>query len=228
MEKAVAGHVGDIFMKKLSVLLLCIIFICLCTRESALSKKATLPPDIYESYDDVLKKSYEENKEEYKNNDNAIYSYYAFYDIDGDGTQELLLGQDTYWGEKLPDKNVYLYTVMATINGVVMLQEELPPWRPTWFSSSRWVLKNGIIKSEGNPDGMIRYEYHRFKNGELKLQKKLFVQDSSAIKEYYKANGEYDPHTPITKEEFNYWQKKLEGDGQIIEIDWKSILEYKQ
>lgn len=146
-----------------------------------------------------------------------VTRYYATYDIDGNGTKELLFGDDTHLGTVL----TALYAVQ---NGVFVQQETITPWMEQ-FDARRWLFKNGIIKLECKNDMGRGYPYFRFEAGELKFQIGVGI-----------TNGEYTCIYPedltkevsITKEEFDRVQKEMEGDGQVVEIDWKPLAEYEQ
>ena len=148
--------------------------------------------------------------------DNTSYGRYAFYDIDGDGMKELLIG---IAGQGL----VMVYTIQ---NGVAVEQKEFyvdvasdsghPP--PVLF-------KNGAIRTGGeNWEGVLNYNYYRFEGGELKWQITL----RNDFGQYYRNKRDVDPSsgTPITKAEYDRLKKEIEGDGQVVELDWKPLAEY--
>jgi len=148
--------------------------------------------------------------------------HFFFYDIDGDGTKEWLLGTDVNREKRRPEdgKDVYLRGVCSIQDGVVVRQNlqlgeaDTPPV----------VFKDGTIKCEFRDytPRLYIYYYH-FENGEIKTRIWLF-----------EANGEYfisdekRTYEPILKEEFERLQKAFEGDGQTVELDWRPLAEWGQ
>jgi len=164
-------------------------------------------------YADIIKsiiKPYEDHPDQLKQ------QYYALYDIDGDGTKELLLGSEEYSG-------IVFQAVHAIQNGVAVWQEALPSLVAD-FPEQRSILKNGIIrvKSVDSDNGSF-FRYYRFEDEELKLQ--IILLDSAFGNEYYRREyGNKD--VPVTKEEFDRMRKEMEGDGQVVNLDWKPLAEY--
>ena len=149
-------------------------------------------------YDDALKgiiKAHENHP------DQTNYVSYAFYDLDSDGTLELLTGL-TGWGI------IVVYTIE---NGIAVRQEGF--FVDPVGASPPLLFKNGTIK-------MGEHQYYRLKDGEIK--------NTAVVKE----DGKYysftigGPITPITKAEYKRVQKEMEGDGQIVELEWKPLAEY--
>jgi len=150
------------------------------------------------------------------NHDYLEDQYYALHDIDDNGTKELLIGSEEYSG-------IVLQAVHAIQNGVAVWQEALPSLVAD-FPEQRSILKNGTIrvKSVVADEGSF-FRYYRFEDGELKLQ--IILLDSAFGIEYYRREyGNND--VPITNEEFDRVQKEMEGDGQVVELDWKPLAEY--
>jgi len=143
--------------------------------------------------------------------------YYFLYDLDGNDTKELLLGQA--WGE-----DIYLYAVYAIKNGIAVRQEEY--WYDPQRGNPPLLYKNGIIRVEADGDTML--QYYRFEDGELKFQIML-IDDYSPVFDsgnYKRVDEKGGFSKIITKAEFDRLQKEFEGDGQVIELDWKPLAEY--
>ena len=141
------------------------------------------------------------------------HSYYTFHDIDGDGTEELLMG----WAKDLER----VYTIH---NGIVVRQE---PGLGGDYNPPVVLFNNGAIRSIINLDGpeLQLFNYYRIEDGNLKLQIQLRAQP-----DYYKhyKNEEDTSGILITKAEFDRLQKELEGDGQEVELDWKPLAEFER
>jgi len=139
--------------------------------------------------------------------------YYYLYDIDGNGTKELLLGVE--WGG-----HIFLDAVYTIQNGVAVQQEAY--FMDTTIGPPPLLYKNGTIRVNRVDDTIIFYYYYfRFENGELKLQIML-IDDMGR----YFSNKDPMKRTPITKSEFDRVKKEMEGDGQVVELDWKPLAEY--
>jgi len=149
------------------------------------------------------------------NNPNVNAYHYVLYDLDGNGTNELLLGFKE-WG---------LVEVYSIQNGVAVRQEESSLLDPAEVSPPL-LFKNGVIRVNWNTDGAPRIAYYRFEDGELKRSTTLIDN----FGQYYRYNMYADqfPGASITKAEFNRLQKEFEGDGQVVELDWKPLAEYER
>ena len=220
-------------MKKLCIALLCVLLVGLCAcgqgepdevlttalfgaEATTEAVKATplSPAEIkaLESgpYADVLNslvwRYHEELREE----------YYALCDIDGDGTDELLVQYN-----RVMNHGLYGYTAYTLQNGVAVQQEEF--YCNSVSASPLVVFKNGVVKTDD------RYlTYFRFDDGELKIHTRLFDEPDSEFGRY----SSYSPlisskRTPITKNEFDRLQKEMEGNGQTVYVNWKTLAEYQ-
>ena len=210
-------------MKKLFIALLCLLFVGLCACGGTPSELVI--------YSKVIRK--------YK-----LFSYansflggsvyhpvhnYALYDIDSNGTKELLVGSKMYPSLGDDIALLYLYTIRdekAVDTGFVF-----------WDGSSLQPLlfQNGTIKTVDAEMDWI--SYYRFEGDELKLQ--VCLEDHSGRYEWWLRTEQpgdppppyitVDPEerTPLTQEEFERLREDMEGDGQVVEIDWKPLKEYK-
>jgi len=141
---------------------------------------------------------------------------YALYDFDKNGAKELIIGLKD-WGI------VDVYTIQ---NGVAVRQAEF--FVDPYGGAQPTLLKNGTIRKEWMYDGCQRnISYHRFEDGELKFQ--ISLRDDC---DNWGSCFQYDPvtknETQINKKEFDRLKKEFEGDGQVIELDWKPLTEYGQ
>jgi len=139
---------------------------------------------------------------------------YVLYDLDNNGTKELLLGLEG-WG--ITD----VYTIQ---NDIAVRQEEF--FVDPYGGAQPVLLKNGTIRKEWVHDGcQLNISYHCFEDGELKFQTSL-RDDCDNWGSFFHYNPATKKETPITKAEFNRLQKELEGDGEVVELDWKPLAEY--
>jgi len=191
-------------MKKLIVVGLCALLAGLCACGQSETSKWKIKTNKKDPYSYVIKEYYDLN---------AYARYYALYDIDGNGTQELLMGVD-HWGY------IGLVAVYIIQNDVAIEQElwwmdEQPP---------NLLFKNGTVRGEGSGnEGILSYGYYRFEAGELKWQISLNINNGEYFKRYPSDPMKF---IPIDEEEYECLKLEFEGDGQIVELDWKPLAEY--
>jgi len=140
---------------------------------------------------------------------------YALYDIDGNGTNELLLGTGD---SGYADKDDLIISIFTIQDGVAVQQRNVPS--PT-------LLKNGTIWTGGESGSGIFHEYYRFEDGSLKLQ--TGISEYNSIDKDERGRFQSFPdgrRIDITEEEFERVRKEFEGDGQVVELDWKPLAEY--
>jgi hypothetical protein len=186
-------------MKNLFVLLLCVLFVSFCACDAS-----TKEIDVYSGVIENL-----------GNN-----TFYALYDLDGNGTKELLLGF-AVWGDI-----VCPYLVFSIQNGVAVRQEAY-----LWFEGNGpapIVFGTGTIRVELSDDVGSRFYYFKMDEGELVFWINLIVDngvydwDSKTYHdEYFLLNPDADKRVSITQGEFGRLQKELEGDGAPAKLDWK-------
>jgi len=189
-------------MKRVYVVLLCLLFtgFCACGPVST-EKMAKRDP-----YARVIKTHQRHG---------YGYYYYALYDIDGNGTEELLLGTHA-WQDLIG-----FHVVYSIQNGKAVQEEPFGLWH--WdHGFPPLLLKNGVIRSDITLPADLRYFYYRFENGKLTFQKGL-LEDTH---EYFRIDPDDEERIPITKEEYDRLQKEYEGDGETVELDWKPLAEY--
>ena len=147
-----------------------------------------------------------------KNYDYLPTQYYTLYDIDGNGTKELLLGSEE-WGE------LALIIIYAIQNGVAV-EQQFSVMGEGGSAFPSLLFENGVIRVDSGDDSGRYIIYYRFESGALICPTALVDRYG----EYYLNDGW--PGTPITKEEFDNLQKEFEGDGQTVALDWKPLADY--
>ena len=168
----------------------------------------------------------------YDANGNLVYEnlYYAFYDIDGNGTEELLLGagrQPGYAG---------LIEVYSILDGVAVQQAFGLSYCSDCGTEYPSLLKNGTIWSiHSNMEEESSYYYYCFEEGQLKLQMKLArrmtyddYENSHYGNVFFRSDVDDSDSEdiPISYEEYGRLREKFEGDGQGAEIVWKPLADY--
>ena len=90
--------------------------------------------------------------------------YYAFYDIDGNGIDELLTGE-TEIGK---NKDVSLLNIFSIENNAVISQNFMGYVWDDWDKEAPVIYSNGIIYEPYSYEFFKSYGYYRMENGELK------------------------------------------------------------
>jgi len=204
--------------KKLFIALLCLLLagLCACGRGEA---------DELALYNSILRKNYISMRVW-----GVLYDgvkHYALYDLDGDGAKELLLGVGNGTADGTGILDVY------TIRDKKAVLQDIIVWNRR--SGPPLLFANGTIKFVDQEMDWI--SYYRFVDSELKLQIRLL--DQGEYYEWFLRTQSVDPHfppysrvdleedIPLAKEEFEQLQKEMEGDGQIVELDWRPLAAYR-
>ena len=199
-----------------------------------------IPTSPDDPYAQIIKDLYEELAQSVSAEYNYQYTKFALYDIDGDGTQELLLSNwYAMWGYREPEfENEYesdeigktgiLFNRFYYIsNGKAV---EMPVLNGLWDGAAgptggRDLLTNGVIRLYGGSPNYTSYAYFRYANGELSLLRVLrcFADTGRWLVTW---DGDQSTRTKITEAEFNRLRAEIEGDAQVVEIDWKPLESY--
>ncbi|MBQ6266335.1 MAG: hypothetical protein IJK64_01030 [Clostridia bacterium] len=218
-------------------------------------KMKLIPDDPYsvrlnEIYNEHLntKQNFIEAFTEYENNNDE--SLYALYDLDGEGTKELITGWNCYEGDYVGIESQYYGTYYdRTKNGrkkmvthvySVDANGNAVEWQfyENAFDAelvNRVILTNGTIKTiAGNAfgyDDHYSYQYVKLDNGEIVAYRELFDTCNAAGKtEEYKTRSDRNayPDEEISKEEFDRYRAEWETDNPEVTLDWNPIYTYGQ
>jgi len=202
-------------MKKAFSALLCMLLASLCACE-AFGPSAT-PGKIKTNKDDPNSYIIEEYYG-YMNdvNRNVPPYYYFAYDVDSNGSVELLLGTEEWDGE------IVLWSVFAVQNGVSLWQEEFSVLGEGGSTLPSLVYRNGTIRTSSFVEEEW-LKYYRFEAGVLKERAWLARTNEG---DHYRFYPNDNAKHPIAKEEYDRVKAEMEGDGQVVELDWKPLTEY--
>ena len=200
-------------MKKLFIALLYMLLTGLCACGQRLPEQ-TPTVNKNDPYSDIVKtiiKGYDNAPDQLKER------YYTLYDLDGNGTKELLLGEGSRGG-------IYPWIIYAVKGGVAVEQKEFLALGEGGCVLPSSLFKNGTVRVDSDDAGELAIIYYHFEGGEFRRQTTLVNTGG----QYYRYNMHKDdyPGTPITKQEFNRLQKEMEGNGQVVALDWKPLAEY--
>lgn len=198
-----------------------------------------IPTDPDDPYAQVIKDMYEQYAQHVTAEEIFKDFKYALYDIDRDGTQELLLSSwYAMWGIEEPEfddgndltgKDGILFDRFYTIqNGKAIWVQ---PINGLWdgvagATGGRDILTNSVIRLYGGRPDHISYAYYRYTEGRLEFLYALryYADDESRYIVTYE--GDQGTRTPITEEEFSRLRAEIEGNAQVVQIDWKPLESY--
>lgn len=151
--------------------------------------------------------------------------FYFLYDLDGDRTNELLLGSlsSVGWDED-DSKAIYITVVYGLENGKVKRLSNLDWWN-NFYLWNRVLLENGsILTTYGNEYNPNFYSY-ALENGKFVLKCDATVADNSITKYNVKYSFD-DKGREISQEEARRLYNSIIGESKKVDIKWKCIDEY--
>ena len=156
--------------------------------------------------------------------------YYFLYDLDKDGTNELLLGtlqrvgtdfEDIYAPEKICISSIY------TIKDGKAVKVDTGSWWDFVIIQDRVLYSNGIIVTKWGIKNIPSYSDLAFENGKLVIKCYITHEDIDPNKEYFKViNFDNLNKKSISKDEYYSIYNQYCGNAKVVDIDWKRIDEY--
>lgn len=151
--------------------------------------------------------------------------YYAFYDIDGNGIDELLTGESEI-GE---NKNVSLLNIFSIENNAVISQNFMGYVWDDWDKKAPVIYSSGTIYEPYSYEFYICYQYYRMENGELKEFCRFYTDDGFEIRSKCKMWVNKDGEK--TECEINGFIAKIVidsfnsylGFSKVVEPDWQPM-----
>ena len=164
--------------------------------------------------------------------------YYSLYDIDNDGTKELLFGTKMIlWGYEgvLSNQERVEEIVLNQLYVTIDQKPQEIVYQPTWrwnnyFAESlggRDILSNGIIRYYGGTPDYISYAFFRYSNGELDFIKALMSYEIAGTWVVVDNQGS-DLREKISKEEFDCIKSEIEDGANVVNINWQPLESYGQ
>lgn len=183
-------------------------------------------------YSYVVKKYYE-NLVETQGLDAVERARYFLYDIDGDGSEELIFGQlDVLGGTDVYDIRVtideapmvygmMIVDVYSIIDGKPFRQDKINLSGGGAYETQ--ILSNGIMKSCRDTPYFPLYSYYKFTDGVGDYVAALVMYRNGTFA-YRGKNSREDEF--ISQEEFNRRIAEIEDGAHPIEIKWKRLQDY--
>ena len=182
-------------------------------------------------YSYVVKKYYE-NLVETQGLDAVERARYFLYDIDGDGSEELIFGQVRVLGgmdvydvrlstdEVPPVMGILIVDIYSIVDGKASRQKQMVLGGGAAYETQ--ILSNGIVKISYNTPALPSYSYYSFADsvgsyiGSLKANRDgTFTYVDSNV-----------ANQAISKDEFDRRIAEIEDGAHPIEIEWKRLQDY--
>lgn len=157
--------------------------------------------------------------------------YYFLYDLDKDGTNELLLGtlqrvgidyEDITAPEKICITSIYTIKngkAVKVDNGILTVYYII--------IIDRILYSNGVIVTEWGKEKKPCYSAAALENGEMKMKSYVLYGDTGLDGDFLKVvNFDGMDTVKITNNEYYSLYNKYIGDAKAVDIDWKRIDEY--
>lgn len=159
-------------------------------------------------------------------------SFYCLYDINGDGTDELLLGCNTPVYKDKDGKYVYTFindAIYTVKDGKAEPICAIGDGIGRYFFLERTVCTNGIIRTKYKYPYEPSYRYVRIEDGERVLVANVVYKEpeidiwyeTGGYKQFF-ASGE----STITVDEFVQIKEEAEKGLVPVELDWRPLEEY--
>ena len=152
------------------------------------------------------------------------YMYYCFYDLNGDGVEEMLLGDwrkvGKYTDDLDPPRERKLSAVATLKDGEVEYMDfDSLHWSE--FIYDRVLYSNGLVMTTWGPEKNPSCIFAYFDGKELKQKDFLFHLMPDDI--YLEID-----ESEMTEEEYHRRIDEAIGDATPVEIEWRRIDEYGQ
>ena len=235
-------------MKKalIVVLCVCVLALCACGR---IAPQGTAP------YADVLTAHYYWwTVFKYFDIDD-LARYYAVVDIDGDGTKELLLGEADRGARTAHSWEIYTVRDHKAVrqihlyngswdygyNTPVLFQNGTIRTNDNWGSIYYYSFEDGELRKQACLENELESMSDWSETGDnaelfdvwLKQHKdwltRCGVSDDDGASPYHLYRGEPNggrDEIYLTQEEYERAVREFEGDGEVVEINWKPISKY--
>ena len=183
-------------------------------------------------YSYVVKKYYE-NLVETQGLDAVERARYFLYDIDGDGSEELIFGQlDVLGGTGVYDIRVtideapmvygmMIVDVYSIIDGKPFRQDKINLSGGGAYETQ--ILSNGIMKSSRDTPYLPQYSYYKFTDGVGDYVASLTMYRDGTFA-YLDKNSREEEF--ISQEEFNRRIAEIEDGAHPVELEWKHLQDY--
>lgn len=164
--------------------------------------------------------------------DAANEARYFLYDIDGNGSEELIFGQVRVLGgmdvydvrlstdEVPPVMGILIVDIYSIVDGKASRQKQMVLGGGAAYETQ--ILSNGIVKISYNTPALPSYSYYSFADsvgsyiGSLKANRDgTFTYVDSNV-----------ANQAISKDEFDRRIAEIEGGAKPVELEWKRLQDY--
>ena len=166
--------------------------------------------------------------------DAANEARYFLYDIDGNGSEELIFGQVRVLGgmdvydvrlstdEVPPVMGILIVDIYSIVDGKASRQKQMVLGGGAAYETQ--ILSNGIVKISYNTPALPSYSYYSFADsvgsyiGSLKANRDgTFTYVDSNV-----------ANQAISKDEFDRRITEIEGGAKPVELEWKRLQNYEK
>ncbi len=156
--------------------------------------------------------------------------FYFLYDLDKDGTNELLLGTIQKVGTDFEDINApekICISSIYTIKDGKAVKVDTGSWWEFVIIIDRILYSNGVIVVKWGDEKIPNYAAWTLKNRKLDTRCYVTQESTDPEKGYLKVINFHNlEKTSISKDEYYSIYNQYCGNAKVVDIDWKRIDEY--
>ena len=156
--------------------------------------------------------------------------FYFLYDLDKDGTNELLLGTIQKVGTDFEDINApekICISSIYTIKDGKAVKVDTGSWWEFVIIIDRILYSNGVIVVKWGDEKIPNYAAWTLNNGKLDTRCYVTQESTDPEKGYLKVINFHNlEKTSISKDEYYSIYNQYCGNAKVVDIDWKRIDEY--
>ena len=156
--------------------------------------------------------------------------YYFLYDLDKDGTNELLLGTLQRVGidyENINSPEKICISSLYTVKNGKAVKVDNGVWMNYIIIMERILYSNGVIVTKWGKEIKPCYSAAAFENGEMNMKCYILYDDTGIDGDFLKVtNFDTMKTVKIKKDEYYSIYNQYCGNAKVVDIDWKRIDEY--
>ena len=156
--------------------------------------------------------------------------FYFLYDLDKDGTNELLLGTIQKVGTDFEDINApekICISSLYTVKNGKAVKVDNGVWMNYIIIMERILYSNGVIVTKWGKEIKPCYSAAAFENGEMNMKCYILYDDTGIDGDFLKVtNFDTMKTVKIKNDEYYSIYNQYCGNAKVVDIDWKRIDEY--
>lgn len=156
--------------------------------------------------------------------------FYFLYDLDKDGTNELLLGTLQRVGidyENINSPEKICISSLYTVKNGKAVKVDNGVWMNYIIIMERILYSNGVIVTKWGKEIKPCYSAAAFENGEMNMKCYILYDDTGIDGDFLKVtNFDTMKTVKIKNDEYYSIYNQYCGNAKVVDIDWKRIDEY--